>query len=141
MNLTTVPIGIPDLALTPVIDIGDIVAGIALILTPIIFYIGYRRQRDSDERTIASDERKIRSDQLRISLELMDRVLAKRDRLYSYLERVRLEEGFGRSDIHHLELINDVLYECDYFGFVNDEEEIGKPKIIRRYRSRVAEIW
>ena len=71
----------------------------------------------------------------------MDRILAKRDRLRSYLERVRTDEAYGHSDEHHLELINDVLYECDYFGFVIDEEEIDKPKIIRRYRKRVAEIW
>ena len=99
-----------------------------------IFWIGYRRQRESDQR-------RIRSDQLRISLELMDRILAKRDRLDSYLDRVRTNETLGYSDTHHLALINDVLTECDYFGYMIQEEEIDREKVIRRYSRRVFEIW
>lgn len=131
MNATTFPTGFLGWSL---IDVGDIVASIAIAISLTLFFIGYNRQRNSDER-------KIKSDQLRISLELMDRVLAKRDRVDSYLDRVKTDETLGYSNSKHLALINDVLDACDYFGYVIEEKEIDREKIKRRYGKRIFEHW
>jgi hypothetical protein len=131
MNHTAAPIdffGMP-------LDTGDIAALAAaigaLILSPIIFWIGYRSQK--------------RTNELKISLELMDRILTKNDKREAYLGRTMLDpydsDHVPYSPVRDLELINDVLMECDYFGYVIDEKEIDRPKLIKRYRSRIFWVW
>jgi hypothetical protein len=113
MNATAVPIEFLGWSILPVIDIGDIAAIVALILSPMIFWIGYRRR-------MKSDELRIRSNQLQISLELMDRILTEDERLDAYLDRTRKDSSQDDyeeySETKHLALINDVLTGCDYFG-------------------------
>lgn len=114
------------MTVTSLIDIGDLAAVGALILSPVIFWIGYRRQRSSN--------------QLRISLELMDRILVQNDRFDTYRERVRNGE-VPHSNVVEMNLISDVLSECEYFGFVIEEGELDRPRLIRRYRTRDFDIW
>ena len=138
MNVTAVPIEFLGWSILPVINIGDIAAIVALILSPMIFWIGYRRR-------MKSDELRIRSNQLQISLELMDRILTEDERLDAYLDRTRKDSPQDDyeeySETKHLALINDVLTGCDYFGYVIDEKEIDRAKVIRRYSTRIFEIW
>jgi hypothetical protein len=120
------PIEILGWTIKPEISIGDIAAIGALILAPVIFLIGFRHQK--------------RSDQLRISRELMDRILARNERLDTYLDSLKKDDAQEYSLLKHLELINDVLQECQNFGYVIDSKEIDKPKIIKFYKGRVFEI-
>ena len=45
------------------------------------------------------------------------------------------------SNVVEMNLINDVLSECEYFGYVIEEGEIDRSRLIRRYRTRIFDIW
>src|SRR5919106_928178 len=78
--------------------------------------------------------------QIVFAIELTDRIIARQERLDDYLENVtngKTQYIFER----HLDRINNVLRECEYFGSLVEKEKIEESELLGHDRHYVAEIW
>jgi hypothetical protein len=78
--------------------------------------------------------------QIVFARELTDRIIARQDRLDDYLENV----SNGKTEYiyeRHLDHINSVLRECEYFGSLVEQEKIEESELLGHDRHYVAEIW
>jgi hypothetical protein len=78
--------------------------------------------------------------QIVFARELTDRIIARQERLDDYLENVtngKTQYIFER----HLDRINNVLRECEYFGSLVEKEKIEESELLGHDRHYVAEIW
>lgn len=78
--------------------------------------------------------------QIRFARELTDRIIARQERLDDYMENVsngKTQYIFER----HLDRINNVLRECEYFGSLVEKEKIEESELLGHDRHYVAEIW
>jgi hypothetical protein len=75
-----------------------------------------------------------------IARELTDRIIARQEHLDDYLENVtngKTQYIFER----HLDRINNILRECEYFGSLVKQEKIEESELLGHDRYFVAEIW
>ena len=78
--------------------------------------------------------------QIVFARELTDRIIARQDRLDDYLENV----SNGKTQYiyeRHLDRINSVLRECEYFGSLVEQKKIEESELLGNDRHYVAEIW
>lgn len=109
--------------------LSDIAAIAALVFSGYTFLVGSRRWSRSKK-----------SEEIKTARELMDRITTKEDRLDEYMEHVKEDPAaydFGR----HLDLMNDVLQEIQYYGLLIKNEVIEESELLKHDRREVAETW
>jgi hypothetical protein len=79
-------------------------------------------------------------EQIRFARELTDRIIARQERLDDYLENV----SNGKTQYiyeRHIDRINNVLRECEYFGSLVAQEKIQESELLGHDRQFVYEVW
>jgi hypothetical protein len=107
------------------ISIGDIVAGLALVASPLIFWVGYRRTR--------------KSEQIKIASELSDKI----ETAYTKALKFRTYNPYpasGSDDVkttwfqQTVELDYAVERHIRYFSYLVDEKELEDRHVVNYYR-------
>ncbi|HZD34036.1 MAG TPA: hypothetical protein VE130_02430 [Nitrososphaeraceae archaeon] len=110
-------------------SLSDIAAIAALGFSGYTFLVGSRRWSRSKK-----------SEEIKTARELMDRITIKDDRLDEYKELVEKDPAsydFGK----HLDLMNDVLLEIQYYGLLIKNDVIEESELLKHDRHEVYEIW
>lgn len=80
------------------------------------------------------------SEQIKIAREQMDRILTKRQQAEDYMSDTRNNRRVY-IPIEYFFRVEDVLKECEYFGYIIQTGEIKNKETIRFYNPRVFEIF
>jgi hypothetical protein len=108
------------------ISIGEILAFVALIASPLIFWFGYIRSR--------------KSEQIKIAREVIDRIDVKSRRL-SQTSPDKEEIKSIKSTHDVITIIYDLLSEIEYFGYLLRIHEIRDENILKYYIPRVSWVF
>lgn len=111
----------------------EILSPIAIVMSALS--LGFQRYQWHKNRAEAKEWQ-----QIKFARELTDRIIARQERLDDYLENVsngKTQYSHGR----HLDRINNVLRECEYFGSLVREKKIEESKLLGRDRHNVYQIW
>ena len=118
----------------------DITASIAIGMSGLVLSVQtyqWIKNRES-ERMKRAEEKEW--EQINFARELTDRIIARQIHLDDYLENVsngKTQYIFER----HLDRINNVLRECEYFGSLVEQEKIEESELLGHDRHYVYEIW
>jgi formiminotetrahydrofolate cyclodeaminase len=114
------------------------VAAIALIVSIVIFVAGQLLVKRSEKQRLER-EKKLQeawelSEGRRIAREQMASIIT---RYNAYDELIRSPSPTAGSVSRRLEFIDEVLFECEYFGYLINTKEIQDENTVKFYKSRV----
>jgi hypothetical protein len=118
------PIHFLSIGISEAISISDLAAIVALIASPLIFWIGYSRTR--------------KSEQIKIARELLESISMKYRKFDDFVDRNPFLSTTVQPKIY-LEYIVEIIEEISYFIYLIKSHEIEKKYVITYHRGRV--LW